>query len=133
MQPNSGYRVGNVYGGSPVQVGQGPKINNKRTSFPIRIGRFDLGVGGLVSLAAVLLVGGGGTAAAVSRASGPSAAVRNAAGTWQLPAPKRIGSTTVRSLTLNITPGAVYQATVQSKSGDDSLTMPCSGEVTARG
>jgi hypothetical protein len=136
MQPGSRFRQGNVYGVSNTAIGEGnrikSKVNNKRTS--VRIGRFDLGLGSLVSIGAVLLVGGGGTAAVVSQAGRPSAAVRNAAGTWRLPAPKNVGEVTIRSLNLDISPAAVYRATVQTKIKDRSTqTLPCAGEVTAHG
>jgi hypothetical protein len=131
MKPDSSYRVGNVSGRSNVVSGSG-RISNKRTSW--RFGNVDLGLGGMVSIGAVLLVGGGGAAAVVNEATKPSAAIQKAAGTWRLAAPKKVDAITISSLTLNITAAAVYQATVQTRpAGKSTLTMSCAGEVSARG
>lgn len=137
MQPDAPSRVGNVYGRATVHTGTGNidnRVDNRRNSFRLRIGKLDVGLGGLISIGVALLAGGGGTAAVVANeASKPSAAVQKAVGTWHLTAPKNLGSLTITAITLNISSAAAYQTTVQTKDADSTHTVPCSGEVTSRG
>jgi hypothetical protein len=117
------------HGGSIGNV----SIRNKRTSF--RIGRFDLGLGQIGVIAAVLLGGGGAGVAAVAsqEEKKPGEIVQRAAGRWTFVGRRPLGDATVTGVVLSVTPEAIYDVSMKVTYSGSPTTVGCTGEVTARG